>query len=193
MKQEADERFMRAAIAEARRAAAMDEVPIGAVAVHQGAIVARARNLREATGDPLGHAEMLLLQRLARQEARSRRQDGKQFRASRLVPPASGGDWRYTDVTIYVTCEPCLMCAGALLQARIPRLVFGCLDPKAGACGSLYDVTNDPRLNHRIAVTHDCLAEECGALLSDFFRRRRLAHRPRRPLSTHRSLVKFTA
>lgn len=150
-----DAHYMRAALDEARNAVAMDEVPIGAVAVVHGEIVARAHNRREADGNPLGHAELLLLQRLATSDQRL------------------ATSWRLSDVTIYVTCEPCLMCAGAMLQARIPRLVYGCADPKAGACGSLYHVTNDARLNHRIEVIGGCLAGECGALLSDFFRRLR--------------------
>lgn len=146
-----DEDCMQLAIVEARKAAAMGEVPIGAVAVCAGQVVARAHNLREATGNPLGHAEILLLQQLVAQQS----------------------NWRFTDVTIYVTCEPCLMCSGALLQARIARIVYGCMDPKAGACGSLYNVTADTRLNHRIPVTAGILSEECGRLLTEFFRARR--------------------
>lgn len=146
-----DEIFIREAIAEARKAEACDEVPIGAVAVVAGEIICHAHNIREATQNPLGHAELLLLEKLARFQKQ----------------------WRLSDVTIYVTCEPCLMCAGAMLQARIPRLVYGCRDPKAGACGSLYDVMNDPRLNHRIEVIADVLADECGDLLSSFFKRLR--------------------
>ncbi|MBI2345323.1 MAG: nucleoside deaminase [Deltaproteobacteria bacterium] len=147
-----DEQFMKEAIAEAAKAAAIDEVPIGAVAVAQQQIVARAHNLRESTGDPLGHAELMLLRKLTKRGSRN---------------------WRLTEITVYVTCEPCLMCAGALLQARVPRLVYGCKDPKAGACGSLYDVTNDPRLNHRIAVTAGVLTDKCGDLLSVFFQQLR--------------------
>lgn len=146
--------FMREAMSEAKLAAGKGEVPIGAVAVvddpstGSGQVIGRAHNVREATQNPLGHAELLLLQQLS----------------------SSQQSWRLTDVTIYVTCEPCLMCAGAMLQARIPRLVYGCRDPKAGACGSLYNVINDPRLNHRIEVTADVLAKECGNLLSGFFK-----------------------
>jgi len=139
------------AMDEAQRAADLGEVPIGAVAVVDGQVVARAHNLREATHDPLGHAELLLVQQLSKE----------------------GKRWRLSDVTIYVTCEPCLMCMGAMLQARIARIVYGCRDPKAGACGSLYDVSNDPRLNHNIQVTPDILGVECGRLLSNFFRARR--------------------
>lgn len=143
-----DEAWMRGAIREARAAAAAGEVPIGAVAVVEGRIVGRARNARERTHNPLGHAEILLLQKLARRKR----------------------GWRCEDAEIYVTCEPCLMCAGALLQARIPRVIFGCADPKAGAMGSLYDLSGDGRLPHRIEVVRGVLARECSLLLSDFFR-----------------------
>jgi tRNA(adenine34) deaminase len=146
-----DEECMQAAIAEAGKAAHMGEVPIGAVAVVDGRIVAYAHNIRETTQDPLGHAEVLLIQQLSRHLSK----------------------WRLSDVTIYVTCEPCLMCMGAMLQARIPRVVYGCKDPKAGACGSLYDVSNDVRLNHRMDVASGVLGEFCGKLLSDFFRAKR--------------------
>jgi len=142
---------MHEAIAEARSAADIDEVPVGAVAVVDKNIVGRAYNIREKNHNPLGHAELLLIEKLS-SEKRS---------------------WRLEDVTIYVTCEPCLMCAGAMLQARIKRVVYGCRDPKAGALGSLYDVSHDPRLNHSIEVVPDILAEECGKLLSDFFGRLR--------------------
>lgn len=145
------EELMQEAIAQARLAADIDEVPIGAVAVRDGVIVARAHNLRERTHNPLGHAELLLVDQLAKE----------------------GASWRLDDITIVVTCEPCLMCSGAMLQARIPRVIYGCRDPKAGAMGTLYDVSNDPRLNHRIEVTSGILAEECASLLSDFFRRLR--------------------
>lgn len=143
--------FMREALVEAENAARKEEVPIGAVAVVDGAIVARAHNIREATNDPLGHAELLLLADLAHHQE----------------------SWRLDQVTLYVTCEPCLMCAGAMLQARIPRLVFGCYDPKAGACGSLYNVVVDQRLNHRIETVGGVLANECGQVLSNFFRQLR--------------------
>lgn len=151
MAMDIDERWMREAIGEARLAAAEGEVPVGAVAVAGGALVGRAHNARERTQNPLGHAELLLVEALARAQR----------------------SWRLEEATIYVTCEPCLMCAGALLQARIPKVVFGCADPKAGAMGSLYDVSDDPRLNHRIEVVRGVLAEECGRLLSEFFERLR--------------------
>jgi len=142
------ERWMREAIAEARLAASEGEVPVGALAIIEDEIVSRAHNDREKSKNPLGHAEILLLQKLAHKKS----------------------SWRLEDVTIYVTCEPCIMCSGALLQARIPRVVYGCRDPKAGAMGSLYDITNDNRLNHRIDVTPDILSDECGKLMINFFR-----------------------
>jgi tRNA(adenine34) deaminase len=143
-----DEKFMREAIEEAKLSLAADEVPIGAVAVEGGDVIGRAHNVREATQDPLGHAEMLLIRDVS----------------SRL------GSWRLSGVTVYVTCEPCLMCAGAMLQARVKRVVFGCLDPKAGAMGSLYDVSRDERLCHRIEVKGGVLSDECAVLLSEFFK-----------------------
>ena len=146
-----DMSFMNVAIDEAMIAEGDGEVPIGAVAVIDGEIVARAHNVREATGNPLGHAEILLIRKLV--ELRS--------------------DWRMNDVTIYVTCEPCVMCAGAMIQARIGRVVFGCRDPKGGAVGSLYDIPSDERLNHRIEVSEGVLSEKCAALLSSFFRKLR--------------------
>lgn len=142
---------MSEALAEARIAFEKKEVPIGAVAVAGEEIVGRAHNVRESTHNPLGHAELMLIEGLA-----------KSLRS-----------WRLDELTIYVTCEPCLMCAGAMLQARIKRVVYGCSDPKAGAMGSLYDVSNDPRLNHRIEVEGGVMSDECGAILSDFFRRLR--------------------
>lgn len=160
-----DEECMQAAIAEAGKAARMGEVPIGAVAVVDGKIVAYAHNIRETTQDPLGHAEILLIQKLTSPSPPVGEGRGEGEVHSR--------SWRLSDVTIYVTCEPCLMCMGAMLQARVPRVVYGCKDPKAGACGSLYDVSNDARLNHRMAVTAGVLGEACGKLLSDFFRARR--------------------
>lgn len=146
-----DEKYMKAALDGARQAFAEDEVPIGAVAVVNDEIIACAHNVREKTGDPLGHAEILLLRELS----------GKHV------------SWRLDKITVYVTCEPCLMCAGALIQARIPRLVYGCRDPKAGACGSLYTVTEDPRLNHRIETLGGILEDDCSSILSSFFREKR--------------------
>lgn len=146
-----DEEAMREALALAREAAAAGEVPVGAVAVHDGRVVATGRNARESANDPTAHAELLAVQAAAR----------------------ALGRWRLTGVTIVVTLEPCAMCAGALVLARIDRLVFGASDPKAGAVGSLLDLSQDPRLNHRFAVERGVLGEECGALLRDFFRARR--------------------
>ena len=143
-----DIQCMQAALKEAQKAAQKNEVPVGAVAVYENKIIARAHNLRELKKDPLGHAELYLLSKIS-----------KKIKA-----------WRMKGVTIYVTLEPCLMCMGALMQARVEHLVFGCWDKKAGACGSLYDFSKDLRLNHRIQVTSGILQEECAALLSEFFK-----------------------
>lgn len=145
------EKFMRKAIIEAEKAAAKNEVPIGAVAVVDNGIIARAHNIRETKHDPLGHAEILLIKKLS-----------KKYKT-----------WRLSNVTIYVTCEPCIMCMGAILQARIPKIVYGCMDPKAGACGSLYNLSNDARLNHRIEVVSGIMEDECKNLLSTFFKKLR--------------------
>ena len=146
-----DETAMGLALEEARAAAAAGDVPVGAVALQGGRVVAAAHNRREAQSDPTAHAEILLLGEAAR----------------RL------GRWRLDDVTVVVTLEPCVMCAGALWAARIGRVVFGAEDPKAGALGSLYNLAADPRLNHEFAVRPRVRAEECGLLLSEFFVERR--------------------
>ena len=146
-----DETFMAEALAEARRAAAEGEVPIGAVLVIEGRIAGRGRNARERLRDPTAHAEILALQEAAR----------------------TLGRWRLTGSTMYATLEPCPMCAGALVNARVDRLVYGVADPKAGAVDTLFDIVRDARLNHRVAVTSGVLAEECGAMLREFFRERR--------------------
>lgn len=143
-----DRGFMEAAIAEARRAQTLEEVPIGAVLVHRDEIVARAHNLRECAKDPTGHAELLVIRAAAE----------------------SLSSWRLTDTTLYVTLEPCAMCAGAIVLARIPRVVYGTRDPKAGACGSLWNIVQDPRLNHRVELQSGVLEVECQALLQNFFR-----------------------
>ena len=144
--------WMRAAIAQARAAEQGDDVPVGAVVVDaSGAIVGRGHNVREATGDPTGHAEVVALREAA----------------------AARGDWRLDGCTLVVTLEPCTMCAGALVLARVARLVFGAHDAKAGAVGSLWDVVRDRRLNHRPEVVTGVLAPDCADLLSDFFRSRR--------------------
>ena len=142
-----DERFMRLALAEAEKAAVCGETPIGAVLVIEGQVIAAAHNMRETWQDPTAHAESIVL-RMA---------------SGRL------GRWRLSDATVYVTLEPCLMCAGALVLARIERLVYGCRDAKAGALGSVYDVVRDGRLNHIYRITPGVLEAECRAVLSGFF------------------------
>jgi tRNA(adenine34) deaminase len=146
-----DESFMRLAIAEAEHALAHDDVPIGAVVVHNGAVIGAGHNERELRQDPTAHAEAIALRAAA----------------------AALGSWRVLDSTLYVTLEPCAMCAGAIVLARVPRVVFGCTDPKAGAAGSVLDVLAEPRLNHRPTVTGGILAGECAALLTGFFAARR--------------------
>jgi tRNA(adenine34) deaminase len=146
-----DQRFIEAALAEARAAASDGEVPIGAVVVWGGRIIGRGRNRVETAQDPTAHAEILAIGAAA-QTVKS---------------------WRLDEGTLYVTLEPCHMCAGAIVLARIPRLVYGARDPKAGACGSLSMVVQDLRLNHRAEVQPGVLAEECGALLESFFRSKR--------------------
>ena len=141
------------ALAEARLAGSEGEVPIGAVVVFEGRIVGRGRNARERLRDPTAHAEILALQETARVLGR----------------------WRLTGATLYATLEPCPMCAGALVNARIDRLVYAVADPKAGAAGSLFDLVRDPRLNHRLEVGSGALAAECGDLLRGFFRAKRAA------------------
>jgi len=142
---------MRSALREAEKAAEEEEVPVGAVVVLGGRIVGRAHNQRERLKDPTAHAEMIAITQAAE----------------------AVGSWRLDGAALYVTLEPCLMCAGALVNARIARVVFGASDPKAGACGSLYQVGLDPRLNHRFEVVGGVLAAECGALLRAFFERKR--------------------
>ena len=147
-----DDAAMQVAIDEARTAAAHGDVPIGAVVVHDGRIVARRHNEREALGDPTAHAEILALRDAAAQV---------------------GDGWRLDGATLVVTLEPCPMCAGAAVAARVGRVVYGAADPKAGACGSLYNLCSDPRLNHEAAVVHGVRGEECGELLRAFFAERR--------------------
>lgn len=143
---------MRAALAEARLALTSDDVPVGAVLLDaDGTVLSHARNEREHLGDPTAHAEVLAIRRAA--ELR--------------------GDWRLEDTTLVVTLEPCVLCAGAILAARIPRLVFGAWDEKAGAVGSVYDVLRDRRLPHRVEVVTGVLADESTALLAEFFAERR--------------------
>ena len=135
----------------ARTAAENGEVPVGAIVVHDGEIIGRGYNLRETTGDPTAHAEIVALREAARKI----------------------GHWRLIDATLYVTLEPCTMCAGALVNGRVSRLVYGCRDQKAGAVHSLYEIPTDVRLNHRLEVLGGCRADECAALLTAFFRGRR--------------------
>lgn len=146
-----DVAWMRRAIARAREAAAADEVPVGAVLVAPDGTAFENFNRTREQSDPTAHAEMLVLRAAARHQ----------------------GDWRLEDHTLFVTLEPCAMCAGAIVVSRVPRLVFGAADPKAGMCGSLENLVQDPRLNHRVELTGGVLAEECGALLKEFFRARR--------------------
>jgi tRNA(adenine34) deaminase len=142
---------MELALGEARAAAAEGEVPVGAVCIVDGQVVARRHNERERTGDPTAHAELLALRDAA----------------------TALGSWRLGDATIVVTLEPCPMCAGAMVAARLGRLVYGAADPKAGACGTLYNLCADPRLNHEVPVTGGVRAAQCGALLTSFFANRR--------------------
>jgi tRNA(adenine34) deaminase len=142
-----DERFMAEAMAEAALAADAGEVPVGCVLVHEGEIIARAHNQRERAQDPTAHAELVAMRAAA----------------GRL------GSWRLIGVTCYVTLEPCPMCAGGLVNARVPRVVYGCDDPKAGAVRTLYAIGQDPRLNHRFELTAGVLAEACSQQLSGFF------------------------
>lgn len=148
-----DEQFMRVALSEAVCAEESGDVPVGAIVVRDGRIIGRGHNQRELLGDPTAHAEMVAISAAA----------------------ALDRTWRLHDCTLFVTLEPCVMCAGAIVAARMPRLVFGATDPKAGACGSVYDVVRDARLNHRVETAGGVLAGECGRLLRRFFERQRAA------------------
>ncbi len=143
--------FMRLALREAERASEHDDVPIGALLVRDGEVLVAAHNERELRQDPTAHAEIIALREAAR----------------------LAGSWRLLDTVLYVTLEPCAMCAGAIVLARVGRVVYGATDPKAGACGSVLDVLGEPRLNHRPDVAGGLLAEDCGELLSAFFASRR--------------------
>lgn len=151
MKQQSYEHWMRHALNLAAQAAAQGEVPVGAVLVKDGEVIGEGYNRPIADHDPSAHAEMVAL-----------REAG-----------LSQSNYRLPDTTLYVTLEPCVMCAGAIIHARVRRLVFGALDPKAGAVSSVYDVLGEPRLNHAVECTGGVLEEECGAILRDFFRARR--------------------
>jgi tRNA(adenine34) deaminase len=146
-----DEHFMRLAIREGLQAGEHDDVPVGAVVVREGEVIGAGHNERELRQDPTAHAEMLALREAARHQR----------------------SWRLLDTVLYVTLEPCAMCAGAIVLGRVPRVVYGTADPKAGAAGSVLDVLAEPRLNHRPEVQGGLLAEECAALLVDFFSSRR--------------------
>jgi len=150
-----DERYMGVAIESAKIAEDNGDVPIGAVVVREGQIIAKAYNQREQLQDPTAHAEIIALTQAA----------------------ASVENWHLDGCTIYVTLEPCCMCAGALVLSRMDRLVYGCRDPKAGACGSLYNIVADERLNHRLEVTSGVLESECSELLQSFFARRRIENK----------------
>lgn len=149
--EETDHKFMKEALREAEKAMALGEVPIGAVIVYEGEIYARGHNLRERATDPTAHAEIVALRAAA----------------------ARRGSWRLHGMTLYVTLEPCPMCAGAMVNARLERLVFGAYDPKAGAAGTLMNLVQDKRLNHRLTVVGGVLAEAAGGLLREFFQRKR--------------------
>jgi tRNA(adenine34) deaminase len=146
-----DEHYMKLALAEARAAILEGEVPVGCVIVHEGTVIARAHNLRETLNDPTAHAEMIAYTQAG----------------------SALGTWHLDDATVYCTVEPCCMCAGAAVNARIARIVYGIADPKSGACGSVFDIADNPGLNHRCAVTGGVMQQECLDLLRGFFRERR--------------------
>ena len=148
---ERDEYFMRLAIQEAKRAFAKGEVPVGAVLVADDKVIAMSHNSKESTADPTAHAELLVIREGA----------------------VKGGEWRMTDATLYVTKEPCVMCAGAMINARLGRLVYGCRDERFGAVNSRYQLLHDPGLNHQIRVVSGVLELECAEILKEFFRLRR--------------------
>ncbi|MBE5781556.1 MAG: nucleoside deaminase [Clostridiales bacterium] len=146
-----DEAYMKKAILQAQAAARKGEVPVGAVVVKDGEIIARGHNLRESRKDPSAHAELIAIQRAAKKL----------------------GGWRLSGCTVYVTLEPCPMCAGAMINARVDRIVFGAYDPKAGCCGTFYNLPGDDRFNHTCAVEGGVMEADCARLLKDFFASRR--------------------
>jgi tRNA(adenine34) deaminase len=154
------EQWMKRAIDEAGKALAKNEVPIGCVIVQGDKIIARGHNLRETSQDPAGHAELIAIRKAARKL----------------------GTWRLLETVLYVTLEPCTMCMGAIILARIPTVVFGCYDPKGGAAGSLFDLSNDSRLNHRVDLLPGVLENECSGMLSDFFSELRIRKRRERSI-----------
>jgi tRNA(adenine34) deaminase len=153
-----DEQGMRAALREAQASAERDEVPVGCVIVHEGLVIGRGHNQVEGLADATAHAEIVAIG----------------------AASSALGSWRLSECTLYVTLEPCAMCAGAIVLARLGRLVYGAADPKAGACGSVLDVIHEPRLNHRVDVTSGVLAEACGELLREFFAAKRRASAAKR-------------
>jgi tRNA(adenine34) deaminase len=146
-----DQRFMDIALEEAKQAFEEDEVPVGAAVVFEGRVVGRGRNAKESSGDPTAHAEVLAIRQAAK----------------------ALGRWRLSGCTLYVTLEPCPMCVGAMISARLDRLVFGCTDDKAGAAVTLYDLARDTRMNHQLEVASGVMADEAARLLKDFFRKKR--------------------
>jgi tRNA(adenine34) deaminase len=152
--------FMQAALAEAALAEALGEVPIGTVVVLDGVIIGRGHNLRETSNDPTTHAEMVAIRQAAEHI----------------------GHWRLLDTTLYVTLEPCVMCMGAIILARIPRLVYACRDPRAGAVGSIFDFSQDERFNHKVEVTEGVLGTECSEMLSGFFKELRAGKKSQKTL-----------
>ena len=149
-----DEFYMKEAIKQAKKAYSIDEVPIGCVIVYEGKIIARAYNRRTIDKSTLAHAEIRAIKK-----------------ACRII-----GDWRLEGCTMYVTLEPCPMCSGAIVQARIPKLVIGCMNPKAGCCGSILDMMHEKRFNHQVEVTTGVLENECSGLMKDFFKELRGKH-----------------
>lgn len=147
-----DEKYMKLAIKQAKKAAAIDEVPIGCVIVHDGKIIGRGYNRRNTDKSTLAHAEIIAIKK-----------------ASKVL-----GDWRLEECTMYVTLEPCQMCAGAIVQARIPRVVIGSMNPKAGCCGSILNLLQVEKFNHQVETQTGVLAEECSSMLTEFFRNLRL-------------------
>lgn len=162
-----DRAFMAQALEQARRAAELDEVPIGAVVVYGGRVIASACNRRETDADPAGHAEFLAMKQAA----------------------AAIGVWRLSGCTVYVTLEPCVMCAGLMHQARVDRCVYGAADPKAGALGSLYRIHEDPRLNHAFEVVAGVREDECAEILRTFFRDKRARNKARKQQERERRAV----
>ena len=152
MKMTDNERFMKEAVKQAKKALALNEVPIGCVIVSDGKIISRGYNKRNTKKNPIAHAEISAIEKACRKT----------------------GDWRLEDCTLYVTLEPCPMCAGAIVQARIKETVIGCMNPKAGCAGSVMNILDDPGFNHQVIITRGVLEEECSTMLSDFFKKLRL-------------------